>query len=138
MKQLKLEDTKINEIAQELDTGFLCFIHKQTLELVTLPDQDNPYFDPTAWDEPLDIVDKNPGDYVEIERMDGRSSFEVMEDFAEEVTDPEISRKLFRVLSRKRPFANFKYWVEEFGIREDWFAFKQAALENWVRKQLYY
>ena len=127
---------KISEIAQELDSGMTCYLHKVSHELICHLDEDDPCFDSEAFSEIMAKLDANPADYFEIEAMTGRAAFQVMEEFIEEVADPEIRRRLKRCLSGKRPFGYFKYWIEEFDLRQEWFAFKLAALVVWGKDQL--
>lgn len=133
---MKLSPEKIKEIASELEIGMTCYVHKRSQELLFMPDEDNPYFDPEPWQDVIDKIDTNPQDYLEIELMDSHSSYMVMEDFADQLPDLELRKRAFRKLNQKRPFANFKYLIENSEFDEEWYAFKTKAMEDWVRKQI--
>ena len=75
---------QIKEISEQLDCGFRAFYHKQTSELIFVPNTDK-YFDmdTSAWQEELDKFDKNFCDYQEIYGVKSGDSFKVMADFTE-------------------------------------------------------
>ena len=129
----------LNEIANNLEAGEKCFIHKQTLEIVTYPD-DTQFSDDEMFIEAFGKdVEKVEGDknYVEIEKMSSHDSFKVMEDFAESVEDRTTKIRLLTALDGKKPFANFKYQVDNSGkFRELWFAFRKEKIIEWVKDQL--
>lgn len=133
---MKLSPEQIKEIASELEIGMTCHVHKKTQEMLFLPDPDSPYFDPEPWQDVIDQLDANPQDYLEIDPIDSHSSFIVMEDFADQIRDPELRKRAFSILNQRRPFANFKYLIENSEFDEDWYAFKRKALEDWVRRRI--
>lgn len=73
---------------------------------------------------------------VRIEPLESRESFGCMEDFADQVTDKRKQEHLYRALNRRHPFSNFRYAVEDTGLLQDWYHFrdewyKQKA-EEWM------
>lgn len=133
---MKLTPAQIREIAQELDTGMTCYVHKQSLEIECIPDMDAPFFDLEPWEEIIDKIQGNRSDYFEFEGMDSHQAFQVMQDFADELPDQKFKDKLFKALSWRKPFANFKWLIDESDYRQNWFDFKQAAMEAWVHEQI--
>ncbi len=136
---LPLPPEKIKEIADMVDSGFRCMVHKQTGELLYIPDECKlPDIDFDAFNEEIEKFESSPFDYTVIMPMESRESFKIMEDFAEELYDSNpLKRKLFDALSRKRPFANFKWVIDNSGdYREKWFKFKDERMIQWVREQL--
>lgn len=131
----------INDIAGSMEAGLKCFIHKQTLEVVTIPDEESfPGMDwedeESDWKEDIDKVLDNP-EYVEIERMDSSESFKIMEDFVESLADSATKIRLATALEGYKPFGNFKHQLENAGEgREMWFIFRRQQLIEWVKKQL--
>lgn len=79
---------QVKEISEQLDCGFRAFYHKQTGNLIFVPNTDE-YFDidTNAWQDDLDKLDKNLFAYQEIEAMEASDSFRVMADFAEQLND---------------------------------------------------
>jgi|GEM_PF-233078 len=132
---MKLTDEKIRDIAGELDCGLICFLHKKTKEVTSIPDFDQFGSDGDgAWDEDLEEIDDNPEQYIKIEPMMPKRSFRIMEAFASQVSDPAIKEKLFHALEKRKPFRNFRYVVDDLGdLREDWFKFKHKKYEDYVR-----
>lgn len=135
-----MEKEKIKDIADNLSMGMKCFVHLKTKETKIIPDYDrNPDFDPESWpadDDDLDI-EKNPGDYLEIEAMESRDSFRVMADFVDTVDDEKLREKLIDSLQRPKPFQNFKFTIDRSGdYREKWFKFKDEKQIEWVERQI--
>ena len=136
---MKFTNQKIKEIADTLDCGMICYIHKETQEIKELPDQDDPYFEGELWEDMINEIESNIDQYIKVDKMSSREAFQVMADFTEEVTDEDIKTRLVYALNRNRPFQNFKYEVgfkEE--IRQLWFAFKAQKYQEWVRQYLHY
>jgi Uncharacterised protein family (UPF0158) len=129
---------QIKEIAEELDCGFKAFYHKQTGELIFVPNTEKNYdMDTEAWEEELDKLDENYLDYKEVEAMESNDSFAVMEDFAEQLNDTKLQQELFNALNRKHPFREFKFVIDNSGeYRNAWFDFKNKQYFEWVENQI--
>jgi len=126
------------DIADSLDAGFKCFIDRQTLELVTYIDPDRyPGMDPRDWKEEISKIKKNRNKFIEIESMDSKISFNVMEEFANSLENNPTKIRLLIALEGNKPFANFKHQIENSGVyRELWFAFRLEKNIEWVQSQL--
>jgi hypothetical protein len=130
-----LTEQQIKEIAEQLDCGFRCFWHKTTGELLFVPDlNNNPYADTEFYEDDLEKLDNNFGDYIEIEKPTSSDSFEIMANFTEQLNDNEkIKNELINALNKKKPFREFKFVIDNSGIyRQHWFDFKNAQLKQWV------
>ena len=135
-----LSKENIKEIAEQMDMGFNAFIHKETGELIFVPDIEQLYgTNLEGWEEEFDKLKKNRKKFVEIEKMQSNDSFRVMKDFAEQVDDDSIRTTLLEALNRRKPFSNFKDAVDNSGdYREKWFAFKDKRNIEWVEDVLRY
>ena len=80
----------------------------------------------------------NPGKYFMIKAVDSSASFQVMEGFAESVRDKHIRAKLIQALEGKKPFANFKWVIDNSPVRQAWFDFRNNAYvdmaKEWIEK----
>ena len=131
---------QIEHIAQSLQAGKIVYYHKKTGEILKYPqgfedwlmdDEENPFQDV------LDKVEANSEDYVEIEPMPSREAYDIMKQFAEEkIDDPTIKLLAMDRLTGPKPFRRFKDLVEYSDYREEWFAFRQKAHEEYVRRIL--
>jgi hypothetical protein len=126
----------IKEIAELLDCGELCFFHKTTGTIEHYPDPANAYVELDEWQETLDKIDSDRGNYLKFERMDSSQGFRMMEDFANSLTDENLRIRLFEQLSQRKPFSKFKWVIDNSDYRQNWFDFKEQANINWVREQL--
>ena len=135
---IKLTKDQIKEIAEELDCGMKCYINKETGIIKSVPDFDSwQTGDTELWEDILNELDENWGNYLEIERMESHESFDIMVEFAEDVDSRELHDTLINVLNRKQPFSNFKWVIDNSGpYRQKWFDFKTQSLKDWVIAQL--
>ena len=129
---------QIKEISEQLDCGFRAFYHKQTGELIFVPDTNRHIdMDTDAWQDDLDKLDENFLDYHEIIAMDASDSFRVMADFAEQLADTSLQNKLIKALNRNKPFSEFKLVIDNSGERrQSWFDFKEKRYTGWTEEQL--
>jgi len=72
-----------------------------------------------------------------MEKIDSHTAFRVMEDFARSRPDAE-AKILFRALSRRHPFKMFRYALEDTGILNDWYAFKNESYTDLTESMLEY
>lgn len=133
---MKLTAQHIEEIADFLDCGMLCFFHVPTGTIESHPDPLDPYFDPEPWEDLMEKIESDWGNYIRFEKMDSREGFTVMEDFAYSMTDSKFREKLLDQLSKRKPFQNFKYTIDTSKYRQDWFDFKKKAYIDFVKGQL--
>lgn len=128
----------INEIAQHLGMGMDCHYNTKTNELITVPGrQFNAEKEFLAeFKEQFAKIKKNKKDFLQIEVLDSRESFGIMEGFAAQITNESTKRKLFNALEGRKPFQNFKHLVHNSNFRQDWFDFEQSEMERIVRERL--
>ena len=130
---------KIKEIAEQLDCGFRAFIHKSTGQMLFVPNEnDMPDIDLDSWTEELELLEINFTDYYEIEKWTSSEAFEMMADFAEQLTEnKQLQSKLIDALNKKKPFREFKFVIENSGnYRQQWFDFKNSWQQDFVERQL--
>jgi hypothetical protein len=137
---IMLTTEQIKEIAEQLDCGFSCFLNKNKNELLFPRGDDDDYLDfgdEDAWEDERKKIDKNPNDYLEIEKMDSRDSFRMMEAFAYAVDSKKLQNDLIDALNQKKPFGKFKYIIDCSGpYRQQWFDFKAERMQEWVKDQV--
>jgi hypothetical protein len=135
---MKLPKKKINEIAQDLDCGLICYIHKETHEHKTLIDFDLNYdAEEELWQDTIDEIENNRDKYIKLEPMSSRESFGIMEGFIDQVSKNNIRKRLIAALNKRKPFRHFKYEVDnDEEVRQHWFKYKEYRYEEWVINQL--
>jgi hypothetical protein len=133
-----MTDEQINELADNLVSGLRCFVHKEKKTIVTTPDTiSNPDSDSEWWDEANKEIENNFDSYIEIEKMDSHESFRLMESFINTVDNVPLRDRLEEVLRRPKPFANFKFDIDNSGpYRQKWFDFKKQQIIEWVQRQV--
>lgn len=119
----------------DLTTGDVTFIQHEYMfeEDEITEDEINSYHD---WEQEC-IRTYLHHDLIHIEPLHSSESFRVMEAFAE-TRSPQEQQHLYKALNRKRPFANFRYAVEDLGILQDWYDFKNEAearqAQEWLKE----
>lgn len=128
----------IKEIAEQLDCGFRAFIHKTTGQLLFVPDENCfPYIDLDCWAEEFEELDNNFTDYYEIDKWTSSEAFEAMSEFASQLSDKNLQRRLFNALRMNKPFREFKFVIDNSGhFRQKWFDFINKWQQDYVARQL--
>ena len=133
-----LTQIQIKEIADQLDFGFRCFWNQDNNELVFIPDLiKHPEMDEFYQDD-IEKVDCNFGNYVEIQPMESYESFQIMAEFIDSLQySNKLKNKLTFALTKKKPFREFKFTIDNSGpFRQQWFDFKNKKLKEWVCKKI--
>ena len=131
---IKLTDEQISDIAQELEIGMVCYVHKETGELKSHPDE---MMDEELWEEVIDEIDRDSESYIRIEGMDSRESYRLMERFIDTVEDKQLALRLSNAINVSKPFHNFRYeldYSDEY--LNKWYAFKSNQMVEWVKDQI--
>jgi hypothetical protein len=133
-----LKTYNIKEIAEQLDFGFRAFIHKTTRQTLFVPDKNSlPDIELDSWDEELEQIENNYTDYYEIHKWTSSEAFEIMREFAEQLTDNNLQSRLFNALRKKSPFREFKIITDNSGnFRQQWFDFKNKWQQDYVASKL--
>lgn len=131
----------IGKIAESIDCGMICFVNTETFEMEDVPAlliDDPEEFEGLVGETAQSMGLKYQGweHYTTIEPLDSYESFQVMEDFADWVPNPQIKHRLTEALKHRKPFAHFKQIVDQSPYRQDWFDFKQKYLEEHVKDLL--
>lgn len=132
-----IKDT-IKEIAEQLDCGFRAFVNKTTGRLIFVPD-DRSFsdYDLEAWEPELTELENNFMDYWEIDKWTSSEAFDIMHEFTEKVTDKKLQSRLLESLSKRKPFREFKFIIDNSGdVRQQWFDFRNQWQQNFVLKQV--
>lgn len=126
---------KIKEIAEQLDCGFRAFIHKTTGQFLFVPDENFlTAIDLDSWDEELE---KNFTDYYEIDKWTSSEAFEIMSEFADQLTESNLQSRLFDALRKNKLLREFKFVIDNSGdFRQQWFDFKIKWQQDFVARQL--
>ncbi|MCZ4408990.1 UPF0158 family protein [Cryomorphaceae bacterium 1068] len=133
---MKLSENTVREIADWLQCGLECWIHKLKGTMYFLPNLDDPYFDPSQWEEVLTSVQGHEEEYLVFQTMDSSHSYRIMQDFASSLTDSPIRADLEYALSGPRPFHNFNSRLAHSVLREKWADFRFNAHMDWVKSQV--
>jgi Uncharacterised protein family (UPF0158) len=129
---LKPTEIQIKEAAGEMECGLICYWNTEKGSFLSIPDMNDPCVEPEMFEEDLAELENNAEHYIKIEPMESYESFQIMEDFAEQLQDTKFQNKLQNILTRKKPFREFKSAIDNSDYREDWFAFRSTAYKVWV------
>lgn len=135
----EIEKKIIKDIAGDIDCGLECFYNKKTGLVIAIPsgfdiydiDDDNEFYK-----DDLAILKKNEEDFISISPPASHDLFKFMENFVEELPEGRFKSQLENALQRKKPFQNFKSLIDDSDHRQDWFDYKQKALEQFVASEI--
>ncbi len=135
---MKLTDKQIEEIADDLDSGMKCFYNLRTGEIKTIINSDSWICaDEEPWEEDIKEIEENLNNFVEFNGFSTQESFRIMADFAENLENDNLQKKLVNALNKSKPFGNFKWQIDNSGdYRQEWFNFKKARYINRVKDQI--
>lgn len=123
------------EIANCLDLGQLCFVHKNRGEVVILITDDEALLDDEGLAD-LDLVENNPDSYMRLERPDSKTAFRNMQKFIETFDDESQKNELYEMLRGPRPFFNFNQAMKKAKKGAAWEAFRISAIREHVEQVL--
>ncbi|NHE57313.1 hypothetical protein [Cyclobacterium plantarum] len=136
MENKKPNEKQIEEIADLLDCGMLCFYHRSTGTIESHPDPDDPFFDPEPWEDLMEKIEADWTNYDRFEKMESREAYQVMEKFAFSLDDAVFREEILQELSKRKPFQHFKMLIDDSEYRQDWFDFKKKAYIEFVKEQI--
>ena len=126
---------QLKTVAEELQMGMVCYLHRQTGEVVSFPDPQQ-FPDTSAWQTEVDLVATESDSFIAIEPMSSRESFAIMEQFVDQLP-ANFQQPLRDALARPKPFRQFKEVVDGLGhYRQEWFVFRDAKTIEWLWEQL--
>ena len=136
----------IDGIAQSIDAGLVCYINMQTMEIIEIYKEMFDVYDFDFEGKEEDEIDevakalKNNLDKIVswtkkivIEPLYSNESFKIMEYFIGDIIpEGSFQKKLYNAINRCKPFANFRYIVDDSEYLQDWYDYKQNYLEKYV------
>ncbi|MCW3111065.1 MAG: hypothetical protein JWQ09_5571 [Segetibacter sp.] len=126
------------EIAGFLESGMKCFYHISSAELEWFPDEfKHPHMEHSEWEEVMEKIDEHFDEYLPFEGMESHESFEIMEDFINEIPDKIIQAKFANKIQRRKPFQQFKDMLFDYPeLRQQWFAYKDKRYIEYIEEQV--
>lgn len=134
---MEFTDAQILEIAEELGTSMVCYIHLETGDIKFLP-ADSFYMGDEYMMKDVETVEADRENYYKIERMSSKKAFRMMEHFIMQLQDERIKGRLEYALETRRPFRAFKDEINRQNnfIREMWFSFQLERQIEYVKQRL--
>jgi len=128
----------IIEIASLNDCGEIVFFHRETQEILSYPAPDRSGYNEYDYlaEKVLAITDANPEAYIQFDPPDTRESYKIMEGFAGILENESVKARVLDSLNSKKPFRNFRVTIENEGIEDDWYDYKDAYLQMSIRDKL--
>ena len=125
---------QVKEIAARLDSHERCFIDPITGEVAFWLNFDSGDFDEKEYFSSIGGEEgkvekarykKALKTWKEIEPLDSREDYAVMEAFVESLSDSAVQDRLWKALRSSKPFAKFRYEIDNAGkFRQQWFDFQ--------------
>ena len=119
----------IVEAIEETTNGWQQYYNVITGEIESIPDSDNDYADMDEFEEIYEEIDTS-GDYVRLPSQYDLHEYGIMEDFADDRDDEELSR----ALHGRKPFRSFKDTAKSQGTVDEYYAFRTSAYTDIARE----
>lgn len=131
----------VSEIADSIDSGLVCFLNMDTGETEDIPKDmlhDPEDFEAMTGESFESMNFKYPEweNFMTFEPLESHESFKIMRNFTDSLKDRMLQNRLVNALDNRKPFANFKFIIDNSAHRQDWFDFKKQYLENYVKELL--
>jgi hypothetical protein len=135
---ISISDEIIEEIAERLDCGMKCYLDLSSAAIIAvINDEDLIDADTETPDNEIKQIRESPSNYIEFHQMNSRESFNVMMDFAMEISDNRFQTQLIKSLNSSSPFRSFKSKLESSGsYRQKWFDYKRNRYHDYVKMQI--
>jgi hypothetical protein len=141
----------LKDIIHAMDFGsdeFHSYLNKETGEIVSITDEEinaiqngDDWNDYPGWQqEALSSANNvlNSSDYLPLPGQFDIHEYAIMERFCYSITDPDISNKLSYQIKGSGAFKRFKDAIRWHGVENDWYQFRDQALEEialeWLEK----
>ncbi len=129
----------VNELAM-LSEERTVFLNKRTGELIALSEEElsaaeegDDLADYPKWQQELIVTAREvveSDNYLHLPSKFDINEYKIMEDFCSSIKDETISDTLLRAIRGSGAFRRFKDRIRCFGIEEDWYRFREKALET--------
>jgi len=128
----------IKEIAEHNDCGMDAFVNKESFKIIYIPNEFNYDLADSEefYESALKEIDENYHLIFKIKPPSSSETYVIMEKFVDKIYDSNLRTALINALNRRKPFANFKYLIDNSNVREDWFNHKTDELEKRVKIEL--
>jgi len=133
----------LREIVNEMDVFSdenYAYLNRRTGELVTIREEEiaiaEEDYDLTEFPEwQHDLIEKTrevleSNDYIPLPSKFDIHEYAIMERFCYSIKDEELSEELIYQIKGSRAFRRFKDAIHRHNIAEDWYLFRQQALEE--------
>lgn len=129
----------IKEIAKNMQMSLISYFNPNTMEIESIPkDYYDNFVEEVDEDLYSDLKYEEWEKCIIIEPLESGESYRIMERFVNLLPDNKEAGYLVRALNGKKPFANFNYQIHNSKYRDQWFAFRQKELEDYVAHNYFY
>jgi len=126
----------VAEIADNIQCGFICQVNKKTIEIVSIRRENiygSEYYKEEAEEEEEELSENtNWEDIITISPLESHESFRIMENLVLSLDQSRLKYQLTSALQRSKPFTNFNGIIHNSPERDEWFSYRQHALEQHV------
>lgn len=138
IQMILLDDSLLKDMLEQQQLGMNCYVHRQTGQLITVPDPDQfSELETQDWQADIDQLETFPEQYWPVPRLSSRDQFRFMEAFVDQLPVGPFQSKLLVILSHPKPFRHFKDAMDRSGLyRLAWFAFREEQTLVWLKQQL--
>jgi Uncharacterised protein family (UPF0158) len=134
---------KVQDVVDEMDAvsdEHYAYLNRQTGELVTIGDEEiraveeeHDLADYAAWQQEAiqttsQVLDSD--DYLPLPNKFDIHEYAIIEQFCIQIEDVELSNELLFQIRGSGAFQRFKHAIHRYNIADDWYRYRQTALER--------
>uniref|UniRef100_A0A7C3LW11 Uncharacterized protein n=1 Tax=Leptospirillum ferriphilum TaxID=178606 RepID=A0A7C3LW11_9BACT len=116
----------------DLNTGQLLWVPDEAFRMAEEPERVSALPDPEE-EESVEWARKILQDedgYVPLPSRWEINEYRIMENFIDSLSDETVRNALYRAIRGKGAFRAFKDRIDDLGVREDWFGYREAAFRK--------
>jgi len=142
MAKLKVKESDLMEGIEFQSDDMQVYLNTKTGEVVYVTEEDSMAVDndieeyPEWQRESIEVAEEVMyEDYFEpLSSKDEINEYQMMEVFSLSMADKNIRESLLRAISGRGAFRRFKDEIFKYGVREEWFTYKEERLKNIIVK----
>ncbi len=139
----------LKQVAEEIEAlpdGWTAYIHRETGELYSFSDEEAAQAEGGEEGDELadwemesvakarEVLDSEA--WIALPNKFEINEWEIMRDFARSQTDQKAAENILQAIHGRGAFRYFEDKVNQYGLRDEWFEFKERALERIAREAL--
>lgn len=134
---MNLIEDKIEEVAELLICGDLCFINIKTGEIENFPYKSEFNNEEDPWQDTKDRIIQEFDNYVKCEPLDKDEYFKIIELFIDSIGNENRKARFKKALTKPKPYIHFNDLIDSYSdLKKEWTEFRLNKYKERVSNKL--